>query len=272
MKVTAIMRFGFAVAAVAAMTAPAGAGIPTVDAIGNILHGLNLSETTVTAGEAVAQTLKQVEQYRTQLEQYRTQIQQYENMVRNTAAPAAYIWNEAQTVMTQLRSATDTLSYYRNQAGSVDAYLAKFQDVNYYRTSPCYTATGCSEEEMAAQTQAAAALGSEAQKRANDAMLRGIDRQQEAIQTDAARLGQLQGNAQTADGQMQAIGYASQIASEQANQLLQIRGLLIAQQNAIATKMQADNDKAARDQAALDKLTTVRPTTPLSTSTGWSFQ
>jgi hypothetical protein len=38
---------------------------------------------------------------------------------------------------------------------------------------------------------------------------------------------------------MQAIGYANQLASQQANQLLQIRGLLIAQQNAIATRMQA---------------------------------
>jgi len=257
MKVTAILRFVITIAAGAAMIAPAGAGIPTVDAIGNVLHGLNLSETTISAGEAVTQTLNQVKQYATQLkeletqyEQYKTQIQQYENMVRNTAAPAAYVWNEAQTVMTQLRSATDTLSYYRNQVGSVDAYLAKFQDVGYYRTSPCYTATGCSADEMEAQTRAANALGSEARKKANDAMLRGIDQQQEAIQTDAARLGQLQSNAQTADGQMAAIGYASQIAGEQANQLMQIRGLLLAQQNAIATKMQADADNEARQQAA----------------------
>jgi P-type conjugative transfer protein TrbJ len=125
---------------------------------------------------------------------------------------------------------------------------------------------------MARLNRDADALGSEAQKKANDAMLKGLDQQQEAIITDATRLEQLQGNAQTAQGQMEAIGYASQIASEQANQLLQIRGLLVAQQNAIATKMQADADKAARDQAALDSLTTVRAATPLSNSTGWSFK
>jgi P-type conjugative transfer protein TrbJ len=73
------------------------------------------------------------------------------------------------------------------------------------------------------------------------------------MQADAARLEQLQGNAQTATGQMQAIGYASQLAAEQGNQLLQIRGLLVAQQNAIATKMQADADKEARIQAASDQ-------------------
>ncbi|HRE17780.1 MAG TPA: conjugal transfer protein TrbJ, partial [Rhodocyclaceae bacterium] len=45
-------------------------------------------------------------------------------------------------------------------------------------------------------------------------------------------------------------GYANQLASQQANQLLQIRGLLIAQQNAVATKMQADADKEAQQAAA----------------------
>jgi len=60
----------------------------------------------------------------------------------------------------------------------------------------------------------------------------------------------LQSAAQGATGQMQAIGYANQLASQQANQLLQIRGLLIAQQNAMATRMQAQTDLEARQQAA----------------------
>ena len=49
---------------------------------------------------------------------------------------------------------------------------------------------------------------------------------------------------------MEAIGYANQLASQQANQLLQIRGLLIAQQNAVTTKMQADMAKEAQQEAA----------------------
>jgi P-type conjugative transfer protein TrbJ len=76
-----------------------------------------------------------------------------------------------------------------------------------------------------------------------------LDKQQNALQTDARTLEQLQTGAQSATGQMQAIGYANQLASQQANQLLQIRGLLIAQQNAVATKMQADADKDARQAA-----------------------
>lgn len=49
---------------------------------------------------------------------------------------------------------------------------------------------------------------------------------------------------------MQAIGFANQLAANQANQLLQIRGLLIAQQNAATARMQAQADLDAKQQAA----------------------
>jgi P-type conjugative transfer protein TrbJ len=53
---------------------------------------------------------------------------------------------------------------------------------------------------------------------------------------------------------MEAIQFANQLASSQANQLLQIRGLLIAQQNAVATRMQAEADKEAKADAATTQL------------------
>ncbi|WP_425512395.1 TrbJ/VirB5 family protein [Xanthomonas translucens] len=60
-------------------------------------------------------------------------------MLQNTVAPAAYIWDQAQSTINGLMQAVDTLNYYKNQAGSIDAYLGKFQDVSYYRSSPCFT-------------------------------------------------------------------------------------------------------------------------------------
>lgn len=111
---------------------PAFAVIPVID-------GANLTQTIVSATENVAQTLKQIEQYRTQL-------QQYENMLQNTAAPTAYVWDQAVGTMNRLRGAIDTLDYYKTQTGSLDAYLSKFQDVSYYRSSPCFNA-GCSKAE-----------------------------------------------------------------------------------------------------------------------------
>ena len=206
---------------------PVQAGIPVID-------GTNLSQNSMTAIESVAQTLKQIEQYSTQL-------QQYQNQLQNTMAPAAYIWDQAQSTINGLMNAVNTLDYYKTQLGSLDSYIGKFQDVNYYKNSPCFTAAGCSDAERAALRNVAQ-LASESQKKANDALFKGLDRQQTNLTADAATLQRLQSAAQGAQGQMQA------------NQLLQIRGLLIAQQNAMATKMQADADKEAQQAAAAAQL------------------
>jgi P-type conjugative transfer protein TrbJ len=211
-----------------------------------VIDAANLRQTMLSATENVAQTLKQIEQYKTQL-------QQYENMLQNTAAPTAYVWDQAVVTMNRLRSAIDTLNYYKNQTGSLDAYLSKFQDVTYYLNSPCFN-VGCSKAEWEAMNRNAVQLGSEAQKRANDAMFRGLDRQQDAIEADARQLQRLQSGAQSASGQMQAIGFANQLASQQANQLLQIRGLLIAQQNAEATRNQVITDREAQQAASAEQL------------------
>ncbi len=218
----------------------AQAGIPVIDAG-------NLSQNVMTAMESVAQTLKQIEQYKTQL-------QQYENMIQNTAAPAAYIWDQAQSTINSLLAAQDTLSYYQNQLGSLDAYLAKFQDVSYYRSSPCFSSAGCSDTERAAMEQNRR-LVSESQKKANDALFQSLKKQQDALKGDAQQLQRLQSSAQGAQGQMEAIGYANQLASNQSNQLLQIRGLLIAQQSAVATRQQAIVDREAQETAAHEAMT-----------------
>lgn len=218
---------------------PAPAGIPVIDAG-------NLTQNILTAMESVAQTLKQIEQYQTQL-------QQYENQLQNTLAPAAYIWEAAQITIDGLITAIDTLDHYQRELGSLDAYLGKFQDVAYYRASPCFSAGGCNEAERAAMAENRR-LAAESQKKANDALFRGLDRQQAALKTDARTLEQLQSRAQGATGQMQAIQYANQLASHQAHQLLQIRGLLMAQQNVLATRLQAQANREAQEAVAAEQL------------------
>jgi type IV secretion system protein TrbJ len=214
---------------------PARAGIPVID-------GANLSQNLMTAFESVEQTLKQIQQYQTQL-------QQYENMLQNTAAPAAYIWDRANSIITRLTDATNTLNYYKQRAGSIDGYLSKFQNVNYYRGSPCFKGGGCTaaEERAVKDTHT---LGSDAIKRSNDAVFRGLDQQQNQLQSDANQLVLLQSKAQGAEGQMAAIQYGNQLASNQATQLLQVRGMLIAQQQAEATRAQVAADRDAQQQAA----------------------
>ena len=216
-------------------TPTAQAGVPVID-------GINLQQNIITAKEQVAAVAKQIQQYQTQL-------QQYENMLQNTIAPAAYIWDAANSTINRLLQLQDTLNYYIHRTGSIDSYLARYQDVNYYRSSPCFTDVGCPQ----AQRQALIDLNadsSEAQKRANDAVLKSVEQQQQTLRSDASNLARLQLQATGARGQMQAIQAANQLASAQANQLLQIRGLLVAQQNAAATRAEAIADREAQQSAA----------------------
>lgn len=222
------------------ITNTANAGIPVIDAS-------NLQQNVMNTVESIAQTLKQIEEYRTQL-------QQYENQLQNTLAPAAYIWDQAQTTINGLMNAVNTLDYYRNQFGSVDNYLSKFQDVSYYRSSPCFKLGGQCTPAERALLEENKSLASESQKKANDALMQGLRRQQDNLKSDARQLEDLQRKAQGARGQMEAIGYANQIASQQSNQLLQIRGLLIAQQNAIGSQLQVQLDKEARQQVIAEKV------------------
>lgn len=232
-KIAATLALVLAIAG--GVSISAHAGIPVID-------GGNLTQNILSAQESVAQTLKQILQYETQL-------QQYENMLQNTVAPASYIWDQAQATISGLLNATNTLNYYQNQLGSIDAYLGKFQDVNYYQASPCFMGQSCGAADRAALASNQQ-LASQSQKKANDAIFQGLKLQQTNLQNDASTLSKLQSSAQGASGQLQAIGYANQLASQQANQLLQIRSLLVAQQNAVATKMQADADKEAQQTAA----------------------
>ncbi|WP_025998485.1 P-type conjugative transfer protein TrbJ [Xanthomonas phaseoli] len=235
---------------------PAQAGIPVID-------GTNVVQTTISALNNVAAVEKQIQQYQTQL-------QQYQNMLKNTVAPAAWVWDQAQQTMNKLVNAQDTLSYYKNQAGSLDSYLSRYGDVSYYRSSPCFSGGGCSPSEMQA-LQAAQSNGSTAQKSANDAVLKAVDLQQQSLTSDAANLRSLQSQATSAQGQMEAIQAANQLASAQTNQLLQIRGMLAAQAAAQATRAENVADKEALQAAAGQQIRRGSNITN-SSAQSWSFQ
>ena len=229
------------VSSIPGVITPAYAGIPVID-------GANLGQNIMNVIESVAHTAKQIQQYQTQL-------QQYENMLKNTTQPSMQIWDAATTTMNQLRGSIDTLNYYKTSLGSIDAYLGKFKDTAGYRANPCFSPTGCTPAEWSALKDQER-IGSESQKKATDALFKGLEKQQDAMEIDATQLQRLQSAANGAQGQMEAIGYANQLASHQSNQLLQIRGLLIAQQNAVATRNQALADREAKEAAASDQIRT----------------
>ncbi|PXX09494.1 P-type conjugative transfer protein TrbJ [Nitrosomonas ureae] len=208
----------------------------------------NIKQTTTTAIENVAQTLKQIEQYQTQL-------QQYENMIRNTLAPPAYVWAQAQYTMNRLLYLTNTIRYYEQQYGGLDGYMQRFRNVEYYRGSPCFNLQEKCNDSAWKLLQDGQNTSTDAQKNANDSLLRGLSEHQNQIPLDAAHLQVLQQKTESAQGQMEALQYANQLAAYQANQLLQMRQMLIAQHNATNTQSQAEVDQKAMQQAAREAAT-----------------
>jgi P-type conjugative transfer protein TrbJ len=201
------------------LTSP-GTGIPVIDAS-------NLTQNMVTA-------MKQVSAYAQQVQQYQLQLQQYANQVRNTVAPVAQVWQAAQSTM---NSVMGTVNMFQGGQSQLQGYLNQFQNVNYWLSA--------SPNSYSYQT-----AGSIAQKQANDAMVKGIVAQQTQIRADAATLERLQSQASTADGQMKALYAANQLAALQQEQLLQIRALLVQEQQALAARGQTlANDEAMREAA-----------------------
>jgi len=208
-----------ALALVAALPLSSPGTLPVVDYS-------NLTQNVVTA-------LHQVSAYAQQVQQYQLQLQQYANQVKNTVAPVGQVWQAAQGTM---NSVMGTVGMFQN-GSALQSYLNQFQNVNYWLTAPAGNYTY--------QTS-----GSVAQKQANDALVKGIVAQQAQIRADAATLERLQSQASTADGQMKALMAANQLAALQQEQLLQIRALLVQEQQALAARGQTlANDDAMREAA-----------------------
>ena len=201
----------------------------------------NIVQSTISAEQAITQTAQQ-------LQQYQTQLQQLENQIKNTANPSSFQWDNANAIINQLLASIKTLNTYQAQAGSINAYLNTTSDASQYQSSSCL-ATGCNSAQVQ-QLTANAYNGSDAQKSANDDMLRNIAAQQQQLQSDANDLQVLQQNAQGSTGQMQAIQAANQLASNQAMQLMEIRSLMMTQQVAEQARAQSVTDSEAQQIAA----------------------
>lgn len=210
-------------------------GIPVVD-------GLNVVQSTISAIEDVSQTMQMAEQYKTQLEQL--QDQQI-----NSTAPPAWLWDQADRTIGSVLEAVDAVSPMVG-AGGLDEYLGGFKSLDEYsgdQMAQCFQSAGClathNAEVLATQDQR-----SQQQAMANQAALRNVMEQQKLIMHDAENLRRLQNIAQGSEGRMAAIQAGNQLMSAQANNLLQLRTILLAQQQMQAAQAQAqsENDLTAK--------------------------
>jgi P-type conjugative transfer protein TrbJ len=210
-----------------------------------VIDSANLTQNVTTALKSVAIYAQQVQQYQTQLLQWKTELLQATGL-----APALQIWQQAQRTMNEVTGLTSIFS----NGGSVGGMLNQFRDVNYWLNTPV-------------NSYNYPIYGSTLQKQANDAMFEGLARQTQEIQADAANLERLQSQAGSAQGQMQALTAANELAALQEKQLLQIRALLVQEQQALAAR----NSTVANDEAMRQAATTQFYNVQIGpqNSTGW---
>jgi type IV secretion system protein TrbJ len=199
------------------------AGLPVIDYS-------NLWQNTTTALKAVQSYSQQVQQYQTQLQQWRLELLQATGI-----APAAQIWQQAQQTMGGVMG---TVNLFRS-GGALEGYLQNARDVNYWLSTPVnqYTAQP-------------AGYWSLTQKTANEQMVQMLNQQEQEMQKDAAALDALQRQAGSTAGQKAALDAANQLAALEQKQLLEIRALLVSEQQALAARNGTTANHEAMQEAA----------------------
>lgn len=241
MNKTAIFAAKTALIACVSFAAPQAraSGIPVLDAA-------NLSQ-------SVMDVIENIQQGLTQVEQYYTQLQQFEQEVQNTIAPAVYVWDKANHYIQLGQNIMGEVKSFADNPSALTSYLDKYQSPSTYRSSPCYGLTGCTDEQRQALTERRD-WQYRASQTALESQVKMLAQEFRQMRSDSENLEQIQKGTEGAQGRMQAAQAANQLAANTANQLLAIRGLLVASQQAEAARAQQVVDqeagRAAADEAA----------------------
>jgi len=223
---------------------------PTTHAQWVVTDPTNLIQNIISAIQDVNAVLKQLEQYKTQLDQYTAQL-------RDIAAPAVWTWDLVEDTVATAQRVGEKLGDRRQLLKDVHSSLKQLGDPDYYRNSPCYGRTGvdrtlqggCGAILEAFQTQQRESI--QTQYEANEQLFKALDKQHESMTKRLERTQKLVKNSQDAKGQLQAVQATNQLASAQIAELMEIRSLLITQQNlAVEAKREELSQKAAGQAAS----------------------
>lgn len=223
---------------------------PSTAACMPVFDAGNFAQNLVTAIEAVDQTL-------TQILEYQNQLAQYEEIVRNGLAPGVYTWDRLLSIRDKLQTIGSSLRNWRHWLRDLDDYLQRFADLDYYRSARCYGSDlSCPESEWARilrESQDLHGLASESQKKTLDHLMISLESSENELADESENLERLQRQAQSAEGQMQALQAANQLASAQAHQLMQMRAIMVAQYRAAAMQALAEQSISAQERAARER-------------------
>lgn len=99
---------------------------------------------TAGLGQAITQVAQGYQQIKNMIEQIQTAKAELENSMKNLMAQGAYFYNLPNTIKDEIEELDKQLRYLTD----LESTLRKFQDIDYYKSSPCFSAQGCTEEQM----------------------------------------------------------------------------------------------------------------------------
>ena len=204
-----------------------------------------------------------IQQTKQEIEQTTLLYKQYEHMAKNAKMPSEHIWDDINATIDNINNATATLDVYKKQLGNLQAFLNKYKMQNDYEKAivedPNYI------EILEEQNS----FREEVKRKTTDDLIKIIDEQKKAINRDAEQIKKLQKAAAQAEGNLEAISYQNQLLAEQAHQLMQLRGAMLAQQAAIAAHLKAQADEKAQKDAATKQLADTSTFKPYTGPSQW---
>lgn len=212
--------------------------------------------TTSHAQMLVIDVIAELNTYMTYLQTLYSYMEQMNEWEENVDSLPGYVHSPFEDTVNGILDVVDLIDSHMGEYGGIGAYLDLFQGVPAYRLTPCFSQEARCTQARILELMRTDEIGIQGMKRANDRVFRGIEAQQRNLRQDAYRLNMMQekitGKRLGRNAQIQA---AAQLASEQANQLLQIRTLLVGQHQMQAAQAQLQQDREAR-RLALDEYLT----------------
>lgn len=211
-------------------------GIPTVDIVGNIQRVLQYVED-------VAQTAGQAEQIANEVQSLYNQTQQIENQLKQLKNLNSYNWQDYLNIINQLDTIAKKADALAFSTANLDGEYAKYRDQAYYEANAEYY----KKQQEAQSRWAANASGT---TKSSAAVLSA---QHADLKADGTRLNTLQAASSGVEGEVQAMQAGNQLAAFTSKQLMQVRNLMMNQQQMMIQERAQKAEREALQAAASRK-------------------
>lgn len=211
-------------------------GIPTVDIVGNLQRVLQYVED-------VAQTAGQAELIANEVQSLYNQTRQIENQLKQLKNLNSYNWQDYLNIINQLDTIAKKADALAFSKANLDGEYVKYRDQAYYDANAEYY----KKQKEAQSRWAANASGT---TKSSAAVLSA---QYADLKADSTRLNTLQAASSSVEGEVQAIQAGNQLAAFTSKQLMQVRNLMMNQQQMMIQERAQRAEREALQAAASRK-------------------